>query len=156
MKFDVDAAILDIDRNYEKFRVNSTATSKEFTDWLSDIIELAKNKHKIYNERQKIIRVKYKMIQNLEQIKILVKEEERHILNQQKFGNKIQGYEDNMMKASNDFERKIYMRNYMRKLDYLEEMTGKFITLTDETIKSLDHIIYAIPYIIELEKQKGY
>ena len=152
----VDKLKLDLAKEFTSFRKSTKKEIDDLTSYMVKLDMLADNQNVFYKKRQELVSKRFEK-QNLSAE--LVKERtrmERLILRAFKFGESVPGFEDNLLNAKNDFERKIFMRNYMKDIEYIISIIDNFIQFCDNSVKTLDDMTFGIKWAVELEQYRSH
>ena len=123
----------------------------ELSKLFSNIYELSRDKHKLYEYRQKLVSRKYELMTNSNVINKTVVQKKRQIYDGYKLG---KGTTSQVM-PKNDFEREMYLNDDLKSTNLMVSLIDGQIGLIVDSIKTLDNMIFGVQYAIELEKFKA-
>lgn len=126
---------------------------KELAQMMSDIHDLATNKHKLYEYRQDLVQKKFFLMSLSNKFYRKYIKMRKDIHDAYKFGRKLSTSNTSII-LKNEEERSMYIYNDMPEYEFKKQLIADQLDNIMDSIKSIDKLIYGIPYAISLEEYK--
>ena len=135
---------------FRKYREEKDQEVENLTELYSSIHDLANLKHQFYQIRQKLVSKKFELQEIADGIGRNFKHQKRDITKSYILGQR-QVQKNSAISLKNKDERDTFHEADLRHTIWFMEVLDNQINWTIDTLKTVDNLIFGLPYAIELE-----